>query len=126
MLCFERQNSKFWRPLLAVLFLSAVTSAGDRTLTPEQTDRIDGLFVDWDRSDSPGVALGVVKDGDLIYSKGYGLADLEHDVPIDSSTVFYMASVSKHFVTLCILLLEEQGKLDLDDEIQKFVTVHGL
>ena len=105
MRCFERQNSNHWVGLVAVLFLSTIAWADSGTLTPEQEDRVDSLFQNWDRSDSPGVALGIVKDGNLIYSKGYGLADLEHDVPIDASTVFYMASVSKHFVTLCILLL---------------------
>lgn len=57
----------------------------------------------------------------MIYSQGYGIADLEHDVPITSKSVFYMASVSKHFVTMCILLLEEEGKLDLDAEIQTYL-----
>jgi CubicO group peptidase (beta-lactamase class C family) len=48
------------------------------------------------------------------------VADLEHDVKITPSTVFYIGSVSKQFVTFCILLLEEQGKLNLDDPIQKY------
>jgi CubicO group peptidase (beta-lactamase class C family) len=55
-----------------------------------------------------------------VYANGYGLADLEHDVKITPSTVFYIGSVSKQFVTFCILLLEEQGKLNLDDPIQKY------
>lgn len=108
--------------LALLLTVPLPTSAAPRgDLTPEQEERIDTLFSRWDRTDSPGVALGVVKDGALVYAKGYGLADLEHDVEIEPSTVFYMASVSKHFVTFCILLLEEQGKLSLDDEIQRFL-----
>lgn len=96
-------------------------TANDASLSSDQIDRIDQLFSKWDQDGSPGAALGVIKDGELIYANGYGLADLEHDVPIDSSTVFYMASVSKHFLTMCILLLEEEGKLDLDDEIQMYL-----
>ncbi|MEM7783680.1 MAG: serine hydrolase domain-containing protein [Planctomycetota bacterium] len=109
---------------ISVLFSLSSTSASlatDSELTTAQQTQIDDTFAMWGQDDSPGVAVGVVRNGKLIFSKGYGLADLEHDVPIDASTVFYMASVSKHFVTFCILLLEEQGKLDLDDEIQKFL-----
>lgn len=95
--------------------------ADDGSLASDQIERIDALFAQWDRESSPGAAVGVVRHGELVYSQGFGLADLEHDVPIDSTTVFYMASVSKHVVTMCILLLEEQGKLDLDDEIQEFL-----
>ncbi len=88
-----------------------------------QTDgfyRVDNIFSAWDHEDSPGCALGVVKEGKLIYSRGYGSADLEHNISITPSSVFYIGSVSKQFVTFCILLLEEKGKLDLDDKIQKY------
>ena len=82
---------------------------------------VDSVFQEWDKSDVPGCALGIVKDGSMIYSKGYGSADLEHDIEIEPSSVFYIGSVSKQFVTFCILLLEEDGKLDLDDKIQKYL-----
>ena len=86
----------------------------------EQTN-IDNLFKTWNNSSSPGFALGIIRDGKLIYSKGYGMSDLEHDVPITDSTIFYIGSVSKQFVTMCVLLLEEQGRLNLDDRIQKYL-----
>lgn len=82
---------------------------------------IDGLFKQWDKKDVPGAAIGIVQDGKLIYSNGYGSADLEHDIDITPTSVFYIGSVSKQFVTFSILLLEEQGKLDLDDPIQKYL-----
>ncbi|MBP9927318.1 MAG: beta-lactamase family protein [Cyclobacteriaceae bacterium] len=81
---------------------------------------VDKIFAEWNKPDVPGGALGIIKDGKLVYAYGYGLADLEHDVKITPSTVFYIGSVSKQFVTFCILLLEEQGKLNLDDPIQKY------
>jgi CubicO group peptidase (beta-lactamase class C family) len=65
--------------------------------------------------------VAIIRDGKIIYSNGYGSADLEHDIPITPSTVFYLASVSKQFVTFSILLLEEQGKLKLDDQIQTYL-----
>ena len=55
------------------------------------------LFEKWDKSDSPGCALGVYKDGQIIYKQGYGMADLENDIPITPATVFHVASMSKQF-----------------------------
>ncbi len=82
---------------------------------------VGSIFAEWNKTDVPGGAVGIIKDGKMVYARGYGMADLEHDIVIDPSSVFYIGSVSKQFVTFCILLLEEQGKLDLDDKIQKFL-----
>ena len=87
----------------------------------EESQSIDDIFIEWNKPDTPGAALGIVKDGNLIYSNGYGIGDLEHNIKITSSSVFYIGSVSKQFVTFSILLLEEQGKLNLDDKIQKYL-----
>lgn len=87
----------------------------------KESQAIDNIFLEWNKPDVPGGALGIVKDGELIYTKGYGIADLEHDVEITPSTVFDIGSIGKHFTAVCILLLEEQGKLSLDDSIQKFL-----
>lgn len=87
----------------------------------EESQAIDNLFSEWDKPDVPGCAIGVIKDGKLVYANGYGIGDLEHDIPITPSSVFYIGSVSKQFVTFSILLLEEQGKLNLDDKIQKYL-----
>ena len=87
----------------------------------KESQAIDSIFSEWNKPDVPGCALGIIKDGKLIYSKGYGSADLEHDVEITTSSVFGTGSVSKHLVAFSILLLEEQGKLSLDDNIQKFL-----
>jgi len=75
------------------------------------TNRVDQLFTRFDRPDSPGCALGVAKDGKLIYKKGYGMANLEHDIPISPTTVFNVASASTQFTAMSILLLARQGKL---------------
>tara|TARA_R110000868_G_scaffold108065_6_gene295396 strand:+ start:17704 stop:18165 length:462 start_codon:yes stop_codon:yes gene_type:complete len=83
--------------------------------------KVDSIFYNWDSLEVPGGAIGIIKDNALIYAKGYGIADLEHDIVITPSSVFYIGSVSKQFVAFCVLLLEEQGKLNLDDPIQKFL-----
>jgi len=101
---------------LTVLAFAVIQHA---QISSEQQAELDKLFENWNKKNTPGVAVGIVRDGRLVFSKGYGIADLEHDVPISPRSVFYIASVSKQFVTMSILLLEEQGKLSLDDEIQK-------
>lgn len=85
----------------------------------KESQSIDNIFMEWDKPNTPGAAIGIIKNGNLIYSNGYGIGDLEHDIEITPSSVFYIGSVSKQFVTFSILLLEEQGKLNLDDKIQK-------
>jgi CubicO group peptidase (beta-lactamase class C family) len=85
------------------------------------TSRVDRIFARWDRPDSPGCALGVIKDGKLVYQKGYGMANLEHDIPISPATVFHIGSASNQFTAMSILLLAEQGKLSLDDDIRKYL-----
>jgi len=62
-----------------------------------------------------------MKDGRIVYKHGYGMADLDHDVTITSSTVFHVASMSKQFTAASILLLVQQGKLSLDDDVRKYV-----
>lgn len=106
------------KKLSLLLFLSfSICSFGQI----KEKQAIDALFSEWNKPDVPGGAIGVIKNGKLIYSNGYGLGDLEHNVEITPSSVFYIGSVSKQFVTFSILLLEEQGKLNLDDKIQKYL-----
>jgi CubicO group peptidase (beta-lactamase class C family) len=85
------------------------------------TDRVDSLFSEWDKPDSPGCAIAVVRDGAVIYSRGYGMADLDHAIPISAHSVFDIASTSKQFTAVCVALLARQGKLSLDDQIQKYL-----
>lgn len=72
-----------------------------------QIDVVDKYFTKWIKADVPGCALGIVKDGELIFAKGYGLADLEHDIEITQSSAFFIASITKQFVAFSVLLLEE-------------------
>ena len=55
---------------------------------------VDSIFTEWDNSSSPGAALGIIQDGKLIYAKGYGMANLEYDLPITANSVFRIASTS--------------------------------
>ena len=69
-----------------------------------QTGKMDALFAEWDKSDSPGATLAIIKAGKIIYKRGYGAANLDYNVPITPESAFYIASVSKQFTATCIVL----------------------
>src|SRR6266481_4311081 len=83
--------------------------------------KVDQVFAAYDKPDTPGCALGVVRDGEFIYKKGYGTASLELGVPLTPQSVFYMGSVSKQFTAASVVLAAEQGFLSLDDDVRKYV-----
>ena len=80
--------------------------------------QVDQLFTEWDRPDSPGAALAVTRDREIIYKQGYGVANLEYDIPITPTAIFDIASVSKQFAAFAIVTLSHQGKLSIDDDIR--------
>lgn len=81
---------------------------------------IDILFDDFNRPDVPGAAVLVARDGEVRLARGYGLANLETRAPCAPETNFRLASVTKQFTALCVLLLAARGKLSLDDELPRF------
>ncbi|MFX0063173.1 MAG: serine hydrolase domain-containing protein [Candidatus Hermodarchaeota archaeon] len=84
--------------------------------------QIREIFAKWDKANAPGCALAVLKERKIIFQQGFGLANLDYDIPISSQTVFRIASVSKQFTAACIVLLAEQGLLSLDDDIRKYIS----
>jgi len=88
-------------------------------MADDRLARIDALFSDWARDRQPGASLAVVSKGEVVLKKSYGLADLEHNVPLSSSSVFYICSITKQFACTALLMLEQDGKLSLEDEVQK-------
>ena len=83
--------------------------------------KVDQLFAEWNRSDSPGAALAVTRDGEVIYQQGYGMANLEYDIPITTTSIFDIASVSKQFAAFAIATLSHEGKFLLDDDIRTYL-----
>ena len=81
---------------------------------------VDAVFADLDR-DGPGAAVGVLLGGEVVHRAGYGIAHLDHGVPITPETVFDIASISKQFGAMSALLLEAEGKLDLDEDVRAYV-----
>jgi CubicO group peptidase (beta-lactamase class C family) len=82
---------------------------------------VDEVFADFTNAGSPGCAVGVYRNGRVIYSKGYGLANLEEDVAITPGSVFDIGSTSKQFTAASILLLEKQSKLSVSDDVRKYI-----
>lgn len=85
-----------------------------------ETD-LDSIFMAYDKPDSPGCAAGVVCHGDLIFSKGYGKANLDYGIPIRPDSRFMIASVSKQFAAAALLMMEQQGDLDLDEDLRTYI-----
>lgn len=84
------------------------------------TIKIDALFANYNKI-TPGVAIGITQNGKVIFKKGYGMANLEYDLPITTSSIFDIASVSKQFAGLAISTLVQQGKVSLTDDVHKYV-----
>jgi CubicO group peptidase (beta-lactamase class C family) len=117
-------NMSNCRPIAAMLFLFFITTfktpAQDKpdTLKP----KMDSIFKKYNTRTGPGCAIGVIRNNQLIYSGDYGMANLEYDIPINPSTIFDIASVSKQFTGLAISTLIQQGKISLDDDIRKYLS----
>jgi CubicO group peptidase (beta-lactamase class C family) len=106
---------------LACPFGTSSTPAADPRAGPDRAADVDRIFAKWDRSDSPGCAVGIVRGGELIYAKGFGTANLETEVPNTPQTIFEIASASKSFTCACIALLMDQGKIQPEDDLARFV-----
>ncbi len=104
---------------IPTLILILITSISVQAETSDLSEKIDSLF--GDRSEKPGCAVGVIENGEYIHSEGYGLANLEHEIPIGKDTIFRIGSVSKQFTTMAIAILEEKGQLSFDDEMKTHI-----
>ncbi len=92
-----------------------------QTLPDSLTGKIDSIFKFYTPT-SPGCAVAVTKNGAVVFQKGYGMANLEYAIPVTPNTIFHIASESKQYTAFCILLLEKEGKLSLDDDIRKHLS----
>ena len=95
--------------------------AGSPSAAQSVNADVDKLFAKWNRSGSPGCSLGVRRNGVSVYERGYGMANLELEVPITPASIFHVASISKQFTAMSILLLAQRGQLSLDDDVQKYI-----
>ncbi len=108
------------KPVAAAIF-ALLLCVGPTAQQHSAWTAVDALFADVARADSPGCALAVFQGGRIAYERGYGMADLERDVPITPASVFYVGSLSKQFTAFAAALAASEGKLSLDDEVQKWI-----
>lgn len=106
--------------LVSVLITLSTTAQGqvNRDIVPEQ---IDQIFSQWDKDGSPGCAAGIYHEDEIIYQNGYGEANLDHGIPNDPETVFYIGSVSKQFAAAAIAILADMEKISLEDDINDYI-----
>jgi len=112
------------KTVAAFLFLLLISfnNVSAQSLPDSVVKKIDSLFIKWSNTYSPGCTVGIVRNDSLIFSKGYGMANLEYDIPNAPATIYHMASVSKQFTAYSIVLLAKQGKLQLDNDIHKYLS----
>jgi CubicO group peptidase (beta-lactamase class C family) len=106
---------------LSVLTVSWLVSGVSLGADASRRALVDAVFAEYQRTDSPGCALGVFQGGSIEYARGYGMANLELGASIAPSTVFDIGSTSKQFSAFAILLLEQDGKLAIEDDVRKYV-----
>jgi CubicO group peptidase (beta-lactamase class C family) len=102
------------------LLLILIASQSVAQLNETQLKKIDDLFTEWN-STTPGCVVGIVRNDSLLFSKGYGMANLETGTPNTPETVCMLASCSKQFTAYCIVLLVKQGRVNLDEDIHTYL-----
>jgi CubicO group peptidase (beta-lactamase class C family) len=107
--------------LLAVVMVMAFLSAFCASPSTASMTSVEPLFATWNKQDSPGCGVGVSSNGAVIYERGFGMASLERRAPITTTTVFPLASITKSFTAMSVLLAAERGVLSLDDDVSKYV-----
>lgn len=109
---------RFWG--LVFFTLSLIVALPIAKAQSEQK-RVDQIFSAYDKANSPGCAVGVIRDGNFVYRKAYGMGSLELGVPLSSQSVFYLGSLAKQFTAAAVVLAAEQGRLSLDDDVRKYL-----
>ncbi|WP_299436744.1 serine hydrolase domain-containing protein [uncultured Aquimarina sp.] len=100
-----------------VLLMNVLQSQNSKV----EVEKIDALFSAWNQGKTPGASVSVIKNGTVIFKKAYGLGNIENNIPNTTSSLFNIASNSKQFTAFAALLLEEEGKLSLEDDIRKYI-----
>src|SRR5512132_96489 len=114
------QCVRFISSILAAIAATAMSAQAQRG-ADTTTRTVDHVFDAWRSTDSPGCAVGVSRNGHVVYERGYGMANLETGTPITPASIFHVASVSKQFTAMAIMLLARDGKLSIDDNIRKYL-----
>lgn len=117
------RRAVIWAPIVLAIATAArgddTDKAARRPVVPMSC--VDEICARWDKPTSPGMVLAVIRDGAIVYQRGYGMANLELDVPLSLDSVFCVGSTSKQFTAASIAILARQGKISLDDDVRKLI-----
>ncbi len=103
------------------LWIALTASTGMLSAAAQENEpAVDAIFKEFDNDNTPGCSLGVIRDNEFIYRRGYGMANLEHDIPLSNKSVFRIGSTSKQFTALAVALLANAGNLSVDDPVSKY------
>lgn len=110
------------RVLAATIFcLCGGTALGQLPVSEELGNRVDAIAKQTLSRPVAGISVAVARDGQVVIARGYGMANLEHSVAVTPETVFHIASISKNILAAVVLQLVDEGKLQLDDDVTKYV-----
>ena len=98
-----------------------ITLVAQELLSSDPKKLVDQLFAPWDRRDGPGAAVAVWRGGRTLFAKAYGMANLAYDIPFTVTTPTNIGSTSKQFTAFSVMLLVDEGKLSLDDDVRKHI-----
>ena len=109
------------RATVTIILLACCAIAPAQTPPTELSDRVDALANKMLSRPAAGISVAIARDGQVVFARGYGTANLEHSVPVTPETVFHIDSISKNILSAVILQLVDEGKLRLDDDVTKYV-----
>ncbi len=111
-----------WKNRLALIFTIVSSAVGANLTAPaDARAKVDKIFERYNRTDSPGCVAGATIDGATVFSRAYGMADLEHGIALSPESILEPGSIAKQFTAAAVLLLVQQGKLSLDDPVRKYI-----
>jgi CubicO group peptidase (beta-lactamase class C family) len=106
----------------SVLLASVAAAQGtDEPVLISNEERLDELMADFHGPDEPGAVVAVIRGGEVVFARGYGMADLTHDVPFTPDIASMIASTSKQFTAFAVALLDARGELSLDDDVREYI-----
>ncbi len=109
------------RKFLCILLITFLFHTVNAQLPDSLAKKVDAVFAEYDKTNSPGCALALLKDGKIIYARAYGMSNLEYNIAITPSSIFHIASISKQFAAAALVKLSLEGKLSLNDDIRKYI-----
>jgi CubicO group peptidase (beta-lactamase class C family) len=110
-----------WRMLTVSMVSFVILGCVEKGMSGDLEKRVDGLVTaELQAKHIPGIAVGIFRKGEIVLAKGYGYANLEHQVPVTAATLFQSASIGKQFTAVAVMLMVEEGKLSLDTSIRQY------